>query len=389
MGRKRKFREMNVAKTPKPPVAKTPKPPVAKTPMPPVAKTPKPPVAKTPKPPELKTPVTPEPPVAKPSVNYEAIPDDHKFELTVNDRLDLLYRYRNLINSIRSSCTKGGLCFDGKLTLACKEGFPLIQVTIKYKEKSVKVLISRATLYLLAFFCTLRGWRVFDDSEMEIVGENRKKLKCNAKYESKNPWRYVGPKEIIMAITLIESENEEPAKKGAEILMIHLCEAARFTYLQSYVERSMLPTRAELGKGPTPGELQFVEREEGAGKKKKKKEEAELGDGVHIVRLDISVKVPTKARHLIRKFKELSRAWMIYALTERKACVLAKKIAISCGVHNTTELEGTLSILCNTNVDKVLTLCEDTYNFDPALVDQMTSKLRLMTKAQEGEGFKD
>ncbi|KAL3634721.1 hypothetical protein CASFOL_021775 [Castilleja foliolosa] len=283
---------------------------------------------------------------SKLEVKYSSIPEDQKRTWELNENVNLLMRYNNLIEWIRMMGTQQGSVYEGKGSLQCveKDGAALMEVQVLCRDKSAKFLISRHTLNVLAFFTPDCEWRAFDNSEMIIVGQGFTLMRgINACYTSPS-CNTVGPKTIIDALEAIEAK-ETAATKGVEVFMVLLSEAARFKVIENMIGSTFIPTiEPSLG-----GVLHGLEHDL-----------AEITEYFKpiSVNLEVYVDAPHDIQFYLKNYKQLSKAWYVYALTRTRFCPLKEEIAKECGLvdvrHRPLLLDATLGVLCNCNLEKML-----------------------------------
>ncbi|KAL3615759.1 hypothetical protein CASFOL_040053 [Castilleja foliolosa] len=278
-------------------------------------------------------------------VQYSEIPEIQKHKWVITEDIDVAIDYKDTIEWIRFWGTRDGCCFEGIRSLRCKKGgCPLVEVEVIYGLKSAKFLISRASLYVLAFCCALGHWRVFHDDEIKIRGEGCVTIETKPCYMGE-PWTYVGPKEMIAALEMIESEDEVKAVKGCQIFFVHLSEACRFNVVENLIERSLIPSF------PSTGPLN---EEDDAIEFPGSRNSLEIMKYLRPATVDMqkSIEAPVEVGSLIKNYSDLSIAWYLYALTDKEFCFVEGDKAKECGLLNSTSLRHSLAVLCNTNLKK-------------------------------------
>lgn len=258
--------------------------------------------------------------------------------------------YFNLLDWIREWGCKEGFDFGGIRSLRCKKGeeYPLIEVSVsapKIPEK--KFLISRSSLYILAFHSSIYGWLVFDDGEFEIsFSEKFKRLGRSARY-STDAWEKLGPGSMIKALGMMETDVSKDAAIGCEVFMVHLCEASRLRLVQMTIARTLIPMPQDILGDDHDEELRI---RAGSGNSNDILEDLAL----YMIDLTKSIDCHVATRHCIKKFKQLSKTWYEYSLSGGELFDLSAEIANSCGVRKIRTLNQMLCVLCNITLNKIL-----------------------------------
>ncbi|KAL3615754.1 hypothetical protein CASFOL_040048 [Castilleja foliolosa] len=256
-------------------------------------------------------------------VQYSEIPQMQKHKWVITDEIDVAIDYKDTIDWIRFWGTRDGFSFEGIRSLGCKKGgCPLVEVEVIYGLKSAKFLISRASLYVLAFCCALGQWRVFDDDEIKIRGEGCETIKAKPCYTGQ-PWTNVGPKEMINALRMIEAKDVDKAVE----------------------ERSLIPSFSSTGP---------LQEEEDAIEFTGSRNSLDILKYLRPAGVDMqnSIEAPVEVGSLIKNYSDLSIAWYLYVLTDKEVCPLEGDKAKECGLLNSTSLRHSLAVLSNTNLKK-------------------------------------
>ncbi|RAL44228.1 hypothetical protein DM860_016474 [Cuscuta australis] len=286
-------------------------------------------------------------PTDVPLVNYSEIPHDQRKLWILNDDLGIMKDYLGLLDWICEWGSKEGFDFGGIRSLRCKGGgYPLIEVSISTPgilEK--KFLISRSSLYILAFHSAIYGWLVFDDIEFEIAfSEKFKRLTRPAKYLTE-AWKEVGPGAMIDALERMESNVSKDAAEGCEVFMVHLCEASRLRLVQLMIAKTLTPIPQDV----------LADNNEELRIRAGSEDSVDILDDLAPLMIDLtkSVDCHRATEHCIKKFKQLSKTWYEYSLSGGELFELDVNIANSCGVRTVRTLNRMLCVLCNTNLDKI------------------------------------
>ncbi|KAL3636402.1 hypothetical protein CASFOL_020949 [Castilleja foliolosa] len=143
-----------------------------------------------------------------------------------------------------------------------------------------------------------------------------------------------------------DKKDENAAVKAVQVCMVHLCKSARFKLIQDMIERTFMSTiRPILG-----GVLEELEHDDLTKMTYYMKQ--------IYVDLHTSVEAPHETELYIKKFRQLSEAWYVYALSRTDLCPINKGTAVDCGLLDgrlrPDPLNETLGVLCNCNVEGLL-----------------------------------
>ncbi|KAL8152824.1 hypothetical protein V2J09_010596 [Rumex salicifolius] len=301
---------------------------------------------------------SPPPPPPKSSVNYDEMPPNFKKTFYIDDDCGGMKKYIEVLSWMKTLVCFDGSVFEGIGNLNLWKGYPLIEIEVFTPgKKSSRFLICRKDLYLIAFYAG-GCWRQFN---CDYSIENFEMLYDYKGIYTTTPWDRVGPGCMIDALNVLSSQGQlmQDYVAACEVFMVHLCEAARFTPIESIISRNLVPNADAVNAVlPVYDKRTFEDEEEPLhGAKKSDVYSDVYSDVVGLGPIDSSIefKTPGYIKLLIKNYRKLSQIWYVYALTGKKFFSMERKTSSELNIKSIKSLRCTLATLCNINLDaKVL-----------------------------------
>lgn len=129
-------------------------------------------------------------------------------------------------------------------------GYPLLEVKLLYKESCCRVLIQKKDLYLVGYYYD-GSWQLFKDIKLRFFGSSR--VPESSGYQGRL-CSHLGASSLLLAIEMLEDEISRIRKQGAEILFVHLSEAARFSCIRNLISDGIMDVFKPGHDAPNPRE---------------------------------------------------------------------------------------------------------------------------------------
>ncbi|XP_021736233.1 uncharacterized protein LOC110702794 [Chenopodium quinoa] len=209
------------------------------------------------------------------------------------------------------------------------------------------------------------------------------------------PWKKIGPKSMIDAINLLhEADANDLANvsvyvDAVEIFYVHICEAARLYVIESFVCTSLKPS----GVGNFTQRIYEDEESFILPGDKNQTIESEFdvyslvkGDGP--IDFELSINPPNYIEFFIKKFKLLSKVWLTYSLSGRRIFEMKPEDVSKLHLRSKKSLRSCLAVLCNTNLDKILSEWQkksknNHATVTPAVFEEMVRLVRELQKQKK------
>lgn len=300
-------------------------------------------------------------------VNYEDVDEKYIYSLSAGSMFPS-NAHTALISWLRTMCNLDGAVIGNVREARCESDCPLIEVEIRYMHHFTKVLISKATVYIVAYFYD-GEWYALMKCGFKIIGAVDSEQ--SSRYQHPLCTKFGAPT-LLGAIYSLNSPEPDQRKVGLEVLFVHLCEASRFRVVENQIALGFSVTKDEGFEPALEGEEELFEWVTKSPLPKEEKDMLSLiepSGGALFYGDNSGVGVFNYLHTLIHKWRQLSKYWVAYCATG--LLLFDTKIGSvfhNCRIKNLHLFRNCLGLLCCVNFETLGKEIKKRGRLDPRLV---------------------
>jgi hypothetical protein len=269
------------------------------------------------------------------------------------------------IGWLRVMSTYDGTMFEDIPNSHCAESsYPLVEIEVIFREKSVKILIQKLNLYVIAV-CTGKNVRFqFKYPDLKLDDSFTLLKFYNGSY-THEPWNNLGPERLVATITdlydIVQADlKSSSAMKSHNMLcenfFFYLSKAARNYVIETIICETLTKEKPAdaVTCFPSYGEEKNLIFKDQNGPIVKESEDISTVVKGKETNPHFYMKAPNHVSLLVHSYKVLCKTWYVYSLSGKKEFEMNPKKAKELNVRSVKTLRSIIGILGCTNLVRIV-----------------------------------